>query len=160
MAETGHDARQPQVGHLGPGHVFGAVEHRQREELLHRHDAIGGHDSGAKIAPVDDDTVRPKRVLVAADDDDSTDDIEPEEPAFDPFAPLEIRDEGLINTSFDLDEVLEFGSLEGACDAWEADPNDRRKMLLCGKRMFFYEGFGTLGIPEPCLLYTSPSPRD
>jgi len=67
--------------------------------------------------------------------------------AFAPFAPQADTSEGLTNTSGDLDALLERGALEGACDAWLADPDDRRKKLLCGKSMFFYEGFGTIGVP-------------
>jgi mono/diheme cytochrome c family protein len=69
----------------------------------------------------------------------------------DPFAPQPDTSEGLVDVSADLDEVLEHGALEGACDASEADPGDRRKRLLCGKAMFFHEGFGTIGVPRPLL---------
>jgi hypothetical protein len=65
----------------------------------------------------------------------------------DPFAPQPDVDEGLTNVSDDLGALLEHGELQGACDRWLADPTDRRQELLCGKSMFFYEGFGTLGIP-------------
>lgn len=66
----------------------------------------------------------------------------------DPFAPQPDESEGLTNISADLPALLENGALEGACAAYEADPADRRKMLLCGKQMFFYESFGTVGVPE------------
>ena len=65
----------------------------------------------------------------------------------DPFAPMPDTSEGLTNTSADLMALLENGQLEGACAAYEADPQDRRKKLMCGKYMFFYEGFGTIGVP-------------
>jgi hypothetical protein len=47
-----------------------------------------------------------------------------------------------------LDEILEFGSLEGACERYADDNTDRKKQLLCGKEMFFYESFGTEGVPK------------
>ena len=65
----------------------------------------------------------------------------------DPFAEQEDTSEGLTNVSADLRALLENGSLDGACEAWEADPDDQRKKLLCGKWMFFYEAFDTLGPP-------------
>lgn len=68
-------------------------------------------------------------------------------PAPDPFAPQPDESEGLVNVSADLDALLEHGELFGACDRYAADPSDRREELLCGKYMFFFEGFGTLGIP-------------
>ena len=68
-----------------------------------------------------------------------------------PFADWPDTTEGLTNVSADLIEVLERGQLAGACERWLASPDDRRLKLLCGKSMFFYEGFGTLGIPEALL---------
>jgi len=94
----------------------------------------------------DDDDSADKPEL--PDDDDAT---EPPPPAPDPFAPRPDTAEGLVNTSADLDALLEFGQLDGACAAWEADPGNRELKLRCGKWMFFYEGFGTLGIPQPLL---------
>lgn len=76
---------------------------------------------------------------------DTTDAADPP----DPFAAQPIDDEGLVNVSADLEALLEYGGLERACADWEADPDDRRKELLCGKAMFFGEGFGALGIPAP-----------
>ncbi len=69
----------------------------------------------------------------------------------DPFAPQPDRSEGLVNVSEDLEELLEFGLLDFACDDWAADPTDRAAMLACGKHRFFYEPMGTDGIPEPLL---------
>ena len=71
------------------------------------------------------------------------------DPAHDPFAPQPDTSEGLTNVGTDLEAVLERGALATACDEAAADPADRRKRLLCGKAMFFYEGFGTAGVPEP-----------
>ena len=65
----------------------------------------------------------------------------------DPFAPRPDTREGLVNVSLDLERVLEGGALEGACGAWEADPEDRRKELMCGKYMFFYEDYEGVGLP-------------
>ncbi len=66
----------------------------------------------------------------------------------DPFAPRADTSEGLVNADADLLAVLEGGHLRGACAASAADPSDRRKELLCGKEMFFYESFGTAGVPR------------
>ncbi len=68
----------------------------------------------------------------------------------DPYAPFSATppdDAGLVNVSADLEALLEHGALEGACDEWQRDPDDLRKKLLCGKSMFFYEGFGAIGVP-------------
>jgi mono/diheme cytochrome c family protein len=71
----------------------------------------------------------------------------------DPFAPLPDTSEGLTNVSADLNAVLENGALAGACDAYAADPTNRRKRLLCGKSQFFYESFGTAGVPKPLVTW-------
>jgi hypothetical protein len=78
------------------------------------------------------------------------DDTGGEEPEarVDPFAPRADTSEGLVNTDADLMRVLENGSLRGACDRYAADRTSRRKELLCGKEMFFYETFGTAGVPR------------
>lgn len=65
-----------------------------------------------------------------------------------PFAPQQDTSEGLVNVGADLDAVLEKGALKDACAAWEAGQKDRRTTLLCGKAMFFYESFGTAGVPS------------
>ncbi len=65
----------------------------------------------------------------------------------DPFAEVTVDAGGLTNVSADLQQVLENGALDGACDAWLADPDDRQRKLLCGKQMFFDEGMGTIGVP-------------
>jgi len=69
----------------------------------------------------------------------------------DPFAAQADTSEGLVNVSDDLEALLEHGALDGACDRFRESPEDRRLKLLCGKSMFFYEGFGTIGIPEAIL---------
>jgi hypothetical protein len=78
-------------------------------------------------------------------DDDPTEDPPPRP---DPFSPRADTTEGLVNTDSDLLAVLEGGDLRGACDAYAADRGNRRKELLCGKEMFFYESFGTAGVPR------------
>lgn len=65
----------------------------------------------------------------------------------DPFAPQPDESEGLTNTSADLDALLEHGALAGACDRYRGGQTDRKTMLLCGKWMYFYETFGTFGVP-------------
>ena len=71
----------------------------------------------------------------------------------DPFAPQADESEGLTNTSADLDAVLEHGALTGACDRYRAGATDRKTMLLCGKWMYFYETFGTFGIPSSLVKF-------
>lgn len=65
-----------------------------------------------------------------------------------PFAAQSDTSEGLVNLSADLDLLLERGELAGACERYRAgDAGDRRARLLCGKEMFFYESFDTVGAP-------------
>ena len=66
----------------------------------------------------------------------------------DPFAETADRTESLTNVSFHLEDVLENGALKEACEVWQRDPDNRRKKLLCGKAMFFYEGFDGIGVPQ------------
>jgi hypothetical protein len=49
----------------------------------------------------------------------------------------------------DLLAVLEVQALRGACDAVKRGGADRATRLRCGKWMFFYETFGTIGVPVP-----------
>ena len=72
-----------------------------------------------------------------------------------PFPVDDSYEYGLTNTSFVLEEVLEYGALEDACDLYYQFPNDEDLRLRCGKAMFFYEGFGGLGIPQPLLDFVS-----
>ena len=88
-------------------------------------------------------------LAACAGDDDASPPSPPPPAADDPFAPQPDTSEGLTNVSADLDAVLEHGTLAGACDAYAATPDDRRARLLCGKAMFFYEGYGTAGVPTP-----------
>lgn len=71
----------------------------------------------------------------------------------DPFAPRPDTSEGLVNVSTDLEAVLEHGALATACAEYAAAPGDRKKRLLCGKAMFFYESFGTPGVPKPIITW-------
>jgi hypothetical protein len=50
-----------------------------------------------------------------------------------------------------LAAVLEAPALAGACEAVRAGATDRATRLRCGKWMFFYETFGTVGVPAPLL---------
>ncbi|MGB5811862.1 MAG: hypothetical protein WBG86_15090, partial [Polyangiales bacterium] len=72
-----------------------------------------------------------------------------------PFAAQPDTSEGLINVATSLMDVLEGGDLAGACDRYwaavEANTDTPRARLLCGKEMFFYEGFDTVGVPEVLL---------
>lgn len=85
----------------------------------------------------DDDSTEPP-----GDDDDSTEAAWP-----DPFAERPDTSLGLTNTSADLVALLENGALQTACADYEANPGDAQLRLLCGKAMFFYEGFDTIGMP-------------
>jgi hypothetical protein len=49
----------------------------------------------------------------------------------------------------DLLAVLEPQALAGACDAVKRGGADAATRLRCGKWMFFYESFGTVGVPVP-----------
>jgi len=73
----------------------------------------------------------------------------------DPFAPQPDVGEGLTNVSSDLMALLEDGTLRGSCEGYwaavEAGADTRRQRLLCGKEMFFYEGFDTVGVPTTLL---------
>ncbi len=65
----------------------------------------------------------------------------------DPLAETPDTTEGLTNVSASLNAVLENGELNGACDRMKANPANRRERLLCGKSMFFDDGFSTVGVP-------------
>ncbi len=52
-----------------------------------------------------------------------------------------------------LGRVLERDNLEGACDRWVAGARDDVTKYQCGKWMFFYETFGTVGIPKGILEF-------
>ena len=77
-----------------------------------------------------------------------------------PFVVEEDQSLGLVNTSFDLEEVLEYGYLQDACAWYEQYPDDEYFELLCGKYMFFYEGFGGMGIPKPLFDFVNSEFRD
>lgn len=73
--------------------------------------------------------------------------------SYDPFAPQPDESGGLTNVSGDLSAVLENGALAGACDKYAAGQTDRKTMLLCGKWKFFYDPFGTSGIPAAVVQF-------
>ena len=52
-----------------------------------------------------------------------------------------------------LAAVLETEALRGACDAVDAGTADEATGLRCGKWMFFYETFGTVGVPVGLLEF-------
>lgn len=87
----------------------------------------------------------------------STPDTPPAPDAFvgigDPFAPQPDESEGLTNVSADLDALLEHGELAGACDRYRAGATDRKTLLECGKWQFFYDPFGTVGMPAPLITF-------
>ena len=58
-----------------------------------------------------------------------------------------------IDLSVSLEEVLEYGSLGKACEAYKAKPNDYNWKLKCGKFQFFYDPLGTEGVPGRLLLF-------
>ena len=60
----------------------------------------------------------------------------------------------LRDVDTDLDAVLERGALENAC-AGIGPTSTRRERLLCGKSMFFYETFGTGGVPRALVAHLS-----
>ena len=100
-------------------------------------------------------------------DDTSTDDLDEEEDVvdqqedddvesfIDPFPTADRETYGLTNTSYTLEEVLEYGALENACELYAEFPYDEDLKLRCGKAMYFYEGFGGMGIPQPLLDFVS-----
>ena len=71
----------------------------------------------------------------------------------DPLVPLPDRSQGLTNVSGDLDALLEHGALAGACDRYFSGAHDDKSRLLCGKSMFFYESFGTGGVPASLVQF-------
>jgi hypothetical protein len=75
----------------------------------------------------------------------------------DPFAPQPDESEGLSNVAPDVDTLLEHGALAGACDKYKGGQTDRKTMLLCGKWMYFYETFGTAGMPAAILKFLAKS---
>jgi hypothetical protein len=65
-----------------------------------------------------------------------------------PFWAQPADPQALHDVDADLAVVLERGQLANACARSRAAPDDRQLLLLCGKAMFFYEGFGTTGVPK------------
>jgi len=73
--------------------------------------------------------------------------------SYDPFAPQPDTSGGLTNVSSDLNALLENGALAGACDKYDAGQTDHTTMLLCGKWKFFYDTFGTSGMPAALVQF-------
>lgn len=71
-------------------------------------------------------------------------------PLFTPVAALALQD-----TASDIEALLENGRLEGACERYHRAPEAASPYLtkLCGKWMFFYEGFGLRGVPKPIVTF-------
>lgn len=61
----------------------------------------------------------------------------------------------LTEVSSDLEQVLEHGRLEGACQRYFAAPEQASRFLqlACGKSLFFNEGFDLLGVPAAIADY-------
>ncbi len=68
-----------------------------------------------------------------------------------------VRTEDLVITdvSTSLEAVLENNRFAGACDRYFADPENASEYLtlMCGKWMFFYDGFGAMGLPKSLAVY-------
>ncbi|MFT3858009.1 MAG: hypothetical protein QM742_11105 [Aquabacterium sp.] len=69
---------------------------------------------------------------------------------FTPVAELALHD-----TTTDVNELMEQGRLQGACDRYMRAPEAASDYLtnMCGKWMFFYEGFGITGVPKPIVTF-------
>jgi hypothetical protein len=74
-------------------------------------------------------------------------------PSGDPFAPQSDESAGLTNVSADLDALLEHGERAGACDRYRGGATDHKTLLECGKWQFFYDPFGTVGMPAPLITF-------
>ena len=57
------------------------------------------------------------------------------------------------DVDFDLARVLEFETIKGACQAYRDGDHSEQTRLRCGKWMFFYESFGTVGVPTHLLEF-------
>lgn len=113
--------------------------------------------AGACATPTDpatDDPIAAPRTA-GADSGSATDGSRPSATVVDPFAPQPDESEGLTNVAADLDAVLEHGALEGACDRYRAGATDRHTLLACGKWQYFYEPFGTAGVPTAIVKFLS-----
>jgi len=53
-----------------------------------------------------------------------------------------------LDVGRDLRAVLQYEETRDACQRYEAGHKDRRTTLLCGKWLFFYETFGSDGVPS------------
>ena len=112
--------------------------------------AAGGAPPGA-VAEVDASAGAQVDASTGGAGDAGTSSNEGGSSSYDPFASQPDESEGLTNVSSDLNAVLENGALATACADYEAQRDagtvDRHTMLLCGKWRFFYDTFGTSGMP-------------
>ena len=65
------------------------------------------------------------------------------------------RDQSTLTNDVDdnLPRVLELEAIEGACQDYRNGDHSEQTRLRCGKWMFFYESFGTVGIPSHLLEF-------
>lgn len=113
---------------------------------------LDGSDSGTTTTDSPEDDTGGMDDGDAPDDDGEDSGLDGDGQDEDPqpltiFEPSGEFDGGLTNVSSDVLQILEGGSLAGACDQWRLDPSDPVLELRCGKWMFFYETFGTEGVP-------------
>jgi hypothetical protein len=68
---------------------------------------------------------------------------------------LEEDEAVLTDISTSLTAVLEEGNLQGACERYNHAPDKASDYLtlMCGKSMFFYEGFELLGVPSDIIEF-------
>ncbi|MBL9004488.1 MAG: hypothetical protein JNJ46_09590 [Myxococcales bacterium] len=75
----------------------------------------------------------------------------------DPLRPVSGPASPLADVSADLQALLEHGALDGACTGLPPAGSDRQQdrtaRLRCGKSMFFYESFGTAGVPKSLVRF-------
>ncbi len=65
-----------------------------------------------------------------------------------------------LDASQDLEALLEYESLQDACAQYKAGDESRQTLLRCGKWMFFFEHFDTIGVPMPLLQFLESYYRD
>lgn len=110
-----------------------------------------GTDAGADLREVPGDTGRTDVHLsdVGGDMSDATMTPVPTQ------APRRWPEEPRLTHDVDRDlaAALEAEKLAGACAAYASGQTDEETKLRCGKWMFFYETFGTVGVPKPILEF-------
>lgn len=146
----------------------GQPEFGQTRQAASIVDASGAHDSALPANPqpagagADADAASEAPDVLAPKPDASTDSAPAEiavasadtassaAPNWQPPTSGDPNDGGLTNISKDLKAVLEGAKLPSACAEWFASQGNGtlQQKLLCGKAMFFYESFGTYGVPQ------------